>query len=78
MSSVSGLAMLSKIKMKDSSGKEVDLIDAMEVVPFKGTDLKFGGKLVVKKGYTKLDGSEFTNKDRDEIYNRIKYVNQSL
>ena len=78
MSSVSGLAMLSKIKMKDSSGKEVDLIDAMEVVPVKGNDLRLGGKIVVKQGYTKMDGSEFTSKDRDEIYNRIKYVNQSL
>jgi len=48
MSSVSGLAMLSKIKMKDSSGKEVDLIDAMEVVPVKGNDLRLGGKIVVK------------------------------
>lgn len=48
MGTTTGLAMSQRVKFKSPDGQEVGLYDAMEVVPFKGNDLKFGGKIVVK------------------------------
>jgi hypothetical protein len=63
-----GLSLANAYKMKDPNGKETDLWEALEVKELKGNkDSKEGsGKvytLVVKEGYTKLDGSKFTDDD---------------
>lgn len=72
------LSLISKYKMKSSTGEIVDLYDALEVVPVDGKNLKNGGKLVVKQGYTKEDGSSFDQKDFDSISERSRYINGKL
>jgi hypothetical protein len=69
MQSRMSLALANRIKLKDSSGKEINLYDAYEI---KGNNLK------LKPGLTKLDGSEFTNDDLVGFVNRTNFVNKRL
>ena len=63
------LAIAEQTKMKGPDGKVVGLYDAMEVV---------GGRLKIKEGFTKEDGTEFTEDDRFKLENRISTINRKL
>ncbi len=73
------LSILDAYKVKDSSGRELSLFDAFEVVDTKddkGNSISSSIKL--KDGITKLDGSEITNEDFTDLKLKIGKVNQSL
>ncbi len=57
------LAMADAYKVKDSKGNIINLYDALEVEYLDSNNHDLGAKLVVKKGITKLDGSELTTED---------------
>ena len=59
------LSLAVEYKMKDKFGKECSLWDALEVKYINPNNKKLGAKLVIKDGYTKLDGTKFT---QDDIY----------
>lgn len=73
------LSILDAYKVKDSSGKEISLFEAFEVVDnkdSKGTSISASLKL--KEGTTKLDGSEITDNDLIDLKLKIGKVNQAL
>jgi len=70
-----GLALASNYKMKDSSGKVVSLWDALEVVNTDSSNKSLGASLRVKEGYTKEDGSVFTNEDITKFSLRSGRIN---
>ena len=57
------LALADSYRMKDASGVEHSLYESLEVKKMMHNGINTGATLGVKEGYTKLDGSEFTNKD---------------
>ena len=63
MQNRTALALAMEYKMKDSTGKECNLWDALEVKYINPSNKKLGARLVLKKGYTKADGSAFTDED---------------
>lgn len=73
------LSMLDAYKVKDSSGKEISLFDAFEVIDVKDDKgVSVSHTLKIKDGVTKLDGSSITESDITEIKLKIGKVNQSL
>lgn len=73
------LSMLDAYKVKDSSGKEISLFDAFEVVDIKDDSGNvLSSSLKIKEGVTKLDGSEITNNDITDLKLKIGKVNQAL
>lgn len=73
------LSMLDAYKVKDSSGKEISLFDAFEVVANKDSKGNtVSSSLKIKEGVTKLDGSEITENDLTDLKLKIGKVNQSL
>lgn len=72
------LAISNREKMKSPTGKLVTLYDAMEVVYINPSRPSQGAKLQVKKGYTKQDGSQFTNEDTIRLTRRIAGLNQRM
>lgn len=68
------LALASRYKLKDASGNIINLWDAYEVQ--KGED----GieRAEIKKGVTKLDGSEFTDNDVEAISRKSARINQKM
>ena len=74
LASVTALCVARNFKMKDSSGKIINLWDAFEV---KYTDEvnKTGAYLTLKDGIKKADGSEFTDNDRFELSKSIASLN---
>lgn len=67
--SVLSLSLANRVKLKDSSGKEITLHDAYEVK---------GNKLVLKEGVTKLDGSAWTDADERAFMRKTGSINNSL
>lgn len=69
-------------KLKDSSGKEISLWEALEVEYIDPKNKSLGAKLVLKNGVTKLDGSEFSmnvdSKDILEMSEKIGETNRYL
>lgn len=78
MQNRTSLALADVYKMKSPRGNEVSLWDAMEVVPIDPRNKKLGAKLQVKSGYTKLDGSEFTNDDIIKFSRKSAAINQRM
>lgn len=72
------LALAKAYKMKSPTGKTVSLWDAMEVVYLDPNDKELGATLEVKKGYTKLDGSEFNTEDIKKFTRKISGLNLFL
>lgn len=72
------LALANTIKMKSPDGKIVSLWDAMEVVYTDPNNKKLGANLQVKEGYTKEDGTEFTNDDIKRFTRKTAAINQRL
>jgi hypothetical protein len=72
------LALADAYKMKAPNGKIVSLWDAMEVVPIDKNNKKAGAKLQLKQGYTKADGSAFTQDDIIKFSRRSAAINQRM
>ena len=72
------LAMAYEIKLKSPSGEEVPLWDALEVVPIDKSNPQRGYNLQVKKGYTNLDGSEYSKQDVIDFARRCGHINQGM
>ena len=72
------LAMAYEIKLKSPSGEEVPLWDALEVVPIDKSNSQRGYNLQVKKGYTNLDGSEYSKQDVIDFARRCGHINQGM
>lgn len=68
------LAVIDNYKLKDKNGKEVSLYDALEI----NAKSKYRKSLQIKEGYTKLDGTEFTENDRFQLENKIRYINKQI
>lgn len=72
------LALADAYKLKDANGNKISLFDAMEVVPLNAKHPERGSKLQLKKGVTKLDGSQFTKDDITAFSRKIHGVNHYL
>ena len=72
------LALADRYKMRAPNGKIVSLWDAMEVVYIDPNNKKLGAKLQLKEGYTKEDGSEFTQDDIIKFSRRTTAINQRM
>ena len=72
------LALADAYKMKAPDGKIVSLWDAMEVVYTDPNNKALGGKLQVKQGYTKEDGTEFTKDDIIRFSRKTAAINQRM
>ena len=78
MQNRTSLALADAYKMKAPNGKIVSLWDAMEVVPIDKNNKKAGAKLQLKQGYTKADGSAFTQDDIIKFSRRSTAINQRM
>ena len=78
MQNRTSLALADAYKMKAPNGKITNLWDAMEVVYIDPNNKKLGAKLQVKKGYTKADGSTFTNDDIRKFSRKSAAINQRM
>lgn len=78
MQNRTSLALADAYKMKAPNGKITNLWDAMEVVYIDPNNKKLGAKLQVKKGYTKADGSTFTNEDIRKFSRKAAAINQRM
>ena len=78
MQNRTSLALANRYKMKDPNGKTVSLWDAMEVVYTDPNNKKLGATLRVKEGYTKEDGTEFTQKDIIAFSRKSAAINQRM
>lgn len=78
MQNRTSLALADTYKMKAPNGKIVSLWDAMEVVPIDKNNKNAGAKLQLKQGYTKADGSAFTQDDIIKFSRRSAAINQRM
>lgn len=78
MQNRTSLSLADAYKMKAPNGKIVSLWDAMEVVPIDKNNKKAGAKLQLKQGYTKADGSAFTQDDIIKFSRRSAAINQRM
>ncbi len=78
MQNRTSLALADAYKMKAPNGKIVSLWDAMEVVPIDKNNKKAGAKLQLKEGYTKADGSAFTQDDIIKFSRKSAAINQRM
>ena len=78
MQNRTSLALADAYKMKAPDGKIVSLWDAMEVVPIDKNNKKAGAKLQLKRGYTKADGSAFTQDDIIKFSRKSAAINQRM
>lgn len=72
------LAVANAYKMKAPNGEIVSLFDAMEVVPVNPKNPSLGSRLELKKGYTKEDGSKFTEEDIGKFTRKVAAINQRM
>ena len=72
------LALAHTYKMKDPKGNEVNLWDAMEVEYLDPNNKSLGARLVVKEGYTKTDGTEFSRDDVNKFTRKVASINQKM
>lgn len=72
------LALANNYKMRDPNGNLVSLWDAMEVVYIDQNNKSLGAKLEIKEGYTKEDGTQFTNEDIKKFSRKASAINQRM
>lgn len=72
------LAIADNYMLLDANGNEISYWDALQEVPIDPENPEAGNKLVLKEGVTKLDGSEFTSRDRLMIEEEIRDTNHNL
>lgn len=70
-------AILDNYKVK-LNGEETSLLNAYERVYIDPNDHSLGAYLKLKDGVTKLDGTAFTEKDKNDLKAEIDYVNQEM
>lgn len=78
MQTRTSLSLADSYKMKAPNGKIVSLWDAFEVVYIDKNNKKLGAKLQLKEGYTKADGSAFTQDDIIKFSRRSAAINQRM
>lgn len=78
MQNRTSLALADTYKMKGPNGQIVSLWDAMEVVYIDPNNKSLGAKLEVKSGYTKEDGTAFTNDDVIKFSRKSAAINQRM
>ena len=78
MQTRTSLSLADNYKMKAPNGKIVSLWDAFEVVYIDKNNKKLGAKLQLKEGYTKADGSAFTQDDIIKFSRRSAAINQRM
>lgn len=71
-------AILDNYKVKDKDGNEISLLNAYERVYIDPNDYSLGAYLKLKDGVTKLDGTAFTEKDKQLIKAKMEYVSQEM
>lgn len=71
-------AVLDNYKLKDKDGKEISLLNAYERVYLDENDHSKGAYLKLKDGVTKLDGTAFTEADKQLVKARMEYVSQEM
>jgi hypothetical protein len=64
-----GFSLMNTIKLKDKTGKTINLKEAHELVD---------GKLQIKEGVTKEDGTEWTTDDDFEFEGKLHAINKDL
>lgn len=72
------LALAYNYKMLDPNGKSTNLLEALEVVYTDPNNHNKGAKLQVKEGYTKEDGTEFSDYDVIKFSRKNAALNQRL
>jgi len=72
------LALANNLKLKDRSGNEISLWDALEVVPLDANHPNRGYSLKIKNGCKKLDGTEFTKADIAKFSRKSGHINQRM
>lgn len=78
MQNRTAMALASNYQMKSNTGKVTTLWDSLEAVPLDKNNSKNGSELVVKQGYTKMDGSKFERQDILDFSNKSKAINQRM
>lgn len=78
MQTRTSLALANNYKMLDNNGNEVSLWDSMDVEYLDPDNPSLGARLVVKEGYTKLDGTEFTDQDRADFTRKNAGINHYM
>lgn len=85
MASRTALALAHKFMLKDADGQLHNLWDSLEIVYLQedgmtyGTENKgLGAKLQIKEGYTKEDGSAFTENDLVKFQLKLASINQGM
>lgn len=63
-----------KNNVLNDKGQEVSIIEAFDVVK----DATGNGELIVKAGYTNMDGSAITEEQLEKLKGRIAYTNKSM
>lgn len=74
----SAIALAKNTKLKDSSGKETDLWDALEKIPVDKDDTSKGYRLVLKEGLKDSEGNDFTQADLQKFRNKITRLNHKI
>lgn len=74
LASVTALSIARQYKMKDASGKSINLWDAFEV-QYMNPSAKEGAYLTLKPGVTKADGSAFSMDDVKAVTKQIASLN---
>lgn len=72
------LAVANTVRMKSKNGVECNLWDAYEAVPLDKDHPDYGYKLKLKDGYTKIDGTKFTEDDVVKFTRKIAAINQHM
>lgn len=78
MQNRTALALAMSYKMKDANGRDTNLIDALEIVYTDPSDKSKGARMRIKEGYTKEDGSTFTEKDIIAFERKAAAINQRM
>lgn len=78
MQNRTALALAHRYKMLDDKGNETNLWKALEVRYIDPNNKDKGAKLVIKDGYTKLDGSQFTKEDIYKFTRKSAAINQRM
>lgn len=72
------LALAMHYKLRDASGLEINLWDALETVPVDPDDPTLGKRIRLKSGVRKLDGTEFGEEDIYKFTRRAAALNQRM
>lgn len=72
------IAMANNTKLKDASGNDISLWDALETVPIDPNKPNGGAKLALKEGVTKADGSAFETRDYFTLSRRYGRIIQRV